>query len=284
MERKIDIGGVLGGTFDIYRDQAGILLPAALVVFVVAGVVTGVLTAISPILFLVGIAVTLVAQTLYQGMVVELTADVQDGRRDSSVGDLFRAVTGVVLPLIVAGLLAGIGIAIGIFLLIVPGLFLATIWAVIAPVIVLERPGILPAFGRSRHLVKGNGWQVFGVIVIVFLITFAIALVFSAVGAAAGDVGRVIANTVASIVVAPIGALAAAILYFNLREAHGEGARPAEAGEAPAGVPQAGAPREPAAGQETAAGGATERPPEPPPSQQQRPPAPPGGGPQSPQP
>ena len=61
---------------------------------------------------------------------------------------------------------------IGLVLLVVPGLFLITIWAVIAPVIVLERAGVFESFGRSRHLVKGNGWQVFGVLVILFLSPF----------------------------------------------------------------------------------------------------------------
>jgi hypothetical protein len=47
-----------------------------------------------------------------------------------------------VLPLIGAGLLSGIAIGIGMLLLLVPGLIRLTIWAVIAPVIVVE---------RSRH-------------------------------------------------------------------------------------------------------------------------------------
>ena len=36
----------------------------------------------------------------------------------------------------------------------------------LAPVIVIERPGVFPAFARSRQLVQGNGWQVFSVIVV----------------------------------------------------------------------------------------------------------------------
>jgi hypothetical protein len=30
------------------------------------------------------------------------------------------------------------------------------VWAVIAPVIVIERAGVFDAFGRSRQLIKGN--------------------------------------------------------------------------------------------------------------------------------
>jgi hypothetical protein len=53
---------------------------------------------------------------------------------------------------------------------------------VVAPVTVLERPGVWGAFGRSRELVSGNGWNVFGVIVLVFLV---IAVVSLAAGLAA---------------------------------------------------------------------------------------------------
>ena len=39
--------------------------------------------------------VALVATTLFTGMVVELVADVQDGRRDATAGQLLRAVAPV---------------------------------------------------------------------------------------------------------------------------------------------------------------------------------------------
>ena len=90
---------------------------------------------------------------LYEGMVVKLVQDVQDGRRDHSVADLIRAVEPVFWPLVGASILAGIGIGIGFILLIIPGLILLVIWAVVAPVIVIERPGVFAAFGRSRELI-----------------------------------------------------------------------------------------------------------------------------------
>ena len=52
-------------------------------------------------------------------------------------------------------------------------------WAVIAPVIVVERRGVFDAFGRSRQLVRGNGWPVFGTVLVAFLIA-AVASIVSA--------------------------------------------------------------------------------------------------------
>jgi len=218
MERKLDIGGTLSQAFSTYGAQAGVLLPVAFCLFLAVAVVNW-LVAGSLILFPIGFAVSVVAGTLYQGMVVGLVSDVQDGRRDSSIEDLVRATGPVILPLIGAGLLAGLAIGIGLLLLVVPGLILLTIWAVIAPVIVVERTGVIEAFGRSRELVRGNGWQVFGVIFTVFVITIIAGIILGVIGVAISDTAgaRIIFNAIASTVTAPIGALVAAVIYFRLR-------------------------------------------------------------------
>ncbi len=232
MDRKLDVGATLSQAFSIYRSQAAVLLPVAFGLFLLVAVVNGLVSG-TLILLPIGLAVTVAATTLYQGMVVELVSDVQDGRRDSSIDQLLKTVAPVVLPLIGAGILAGIGIGIGFLLLIVPGLFLATIWAVIAPSIVIERTGVLGAFGRSRELVRGHGWQVFGVIVAVFVILIVVRAVLGAIAVGIEDAAavRILFDIIASTITAPIAALVAAVIYFRLRALH-EGAAPT-AGDAP---------------------------------------------------
>jgi hypothetical protein len=225
--RRIDPGRILKEVFRIYGDQAGVLLPVAVVLFGIdaaAGLALdeGALTIISSI-------VSIVISTFYQGMVVQLVRDVLDGRRDSSAGDLLRSVSPVVLTLILISFLAGIATVIGFIALIIPGLYLMTIWAVVAPVVVVERPNGLDAFGRSRALVKGHGWQVFGVIILVIALLLAVGVATGIMIASVGDAGGALTGWVLSVVVAPISALAAAVLYFALRVAHGEPARPEDA-------------------------------------------------------
>ena len=224
MTNQVNTGRVVREVFDIYRDQAGVLLPAALVVFAVEGLIRGVLTAASPFLAILGFIVSLTAVGLYRGMVVQLVADLQDGRRDSSVGDLFRSVVPVLVPLILASLLFGLGVGIGLVLLIVPGLILATIWAVVSPVVVLEQPGVIAAFERSRKLVRGNAGPVFGVIVVFAVIFIVVALILSAIGAALGPVGTIIAGIISSVLTAPLLGLAGTVLYFELLGPGGVGA------------------------------------------------------------
>ena len=225
MSSQIDIGPVVRKTFEIYRDQAAVLLGAAAAIFVGVLVLGVVLGAISPVFLVILAIVQVVAQLFYTGMVVRLVQDVQDGRRDSTVKQLFESVRGRALALFVVGLLAGLGIAIGLVLLIVPGLVLLTWWSVSAPAVVLEDRGATAALGRSRELVRGHGRQVFGVIVIFFLINILISAVLGGIGAAGGDALGGAMRVVGSTLAAPLFALGASVLYFELRRIEeGDGA------------------------------------------------------------
>jgi hypothetical protein len=66
-----------------------------------------------------------------------------------------QSVEPVFWPLVAVSILFGIGVGIGFVLPIIPGLMLLVIWSVVAPVTVLERVGVLAAFGRSGELVRG---------------------------------------------------------------------------------------------------------------------------------
>ena len=226
MNQKLDVARVFERIFAIYKDQFTLLIPAALVVFVPVALISGLIYAgdVSIIGGLIVAAIATIATYWFQGMVVEAARDILDGRRDHSIGSLVQSVTPVIGPLIIAGILAGLGIGIGLLLLIVPGLFLLTIWAVIAPVIVIERRGAIDSFGRSRELVRGHGWQVFGVIVVLFLIQFIITAVLNAVANSVSDsfVGYTISDLIVRILVAPFTALAAAVLFFELKAIRGE--------------------------------------------------------------
>ncbi len=228
MNTGIDVGAIIRRTFQIYVDQAPVLMPAAAVVFVISSVFGVLLIAASPGLAFIALIVSLVATTLFTGMVVELVSDVQDGRRDASAGQLLRAVTPVLGKLILVGIVAGIGIAIGFVLIIVPGLILATIWSVAAPVVVLERPAGLRALGRSRELVRGNAWNVFAVILLLVILVGLVAALIDAGGDAAGTAVGLVVRVIVGILTAPISALAAAVLYFDLLKAHASATTPEE--------------------------------------------------------
>jgi len=200
--------------WEIYLDQFGVLFGTAVVLYAVQFVVAIVLpTSLALSLVVVFWALSI----LYQGMVVELVQDVQDGRRDHAVSQLLRSVEPVFWPLAAVSILFGIGVAIGFVLVIIPGLILLVLWSVVAPVTVLERPGVFAAFGRSREIVRGNGWNVFGVIVIVFVIVFLISIAAGLAVSGLGSVGRALIQWGVDSAVAPVAALSGSVLYFELQ-------------------------------------------------------------------
>jgi uncharacterized membrane protein len=223
VRKPISVGVVTERIWAIYRDQAGVLLPVATVLFALQFLVALLLpTALGLILTLL----FWVLAILYQGFVVEVVAGVQAGRPNSDIGSLVQAVTPVLGALLVISVLFAIGVGIGLVLIIIPGLILLTIWSVVAPVAVLERPGVLASFGRSRELVRGNGWDVFGVIVLVYVATLVISLLAGLLAAPLGHVGRDLVQWAVNVLLAPVVALSASVLYFALRAADPEPSPP----------------------------------------------------------
>jgi hypothetical protein len=211
----LDPGLVINRALQIYRDQVAVLVPAALAVFAIQAIAV---VALSDTLGVVVSLIAMVLSTFYQGMVVELVGDVQDGRRDQSIGGLFGSVSPVLITLIAAAIVVGIAVAIGLVLLLIPGLYLLTIWSVVAPVIVIERTSLLGAFGRSHDLVRGNGGPVFVVILVVFVGLAVLNLLLGILTAGLGDAGSAAISWIFNAATAPISALTAAVLYFTLRE------------------------------------------------------------------
>lgn len=215
---QISVGQVLSDAFATYGSNIGVLIATGLAVAIAFGIVVGLLNdAGGFVMQFLAWVVQLIGTAIYTGFVVRLVQDVRDGRRDSTVGDLFSAAMPAIGGLIVWAVLSGIAIGIGFFLLIVPGLILMTIWAVGAPAIVVEGISPFAAFGRSYDLVRGQAWTVFGVLVCVFLIMLVASLIAGLIGAAIGGVaGAIIVGIIVLALFMPVSALVASTLYFEL--------------------------------------------------------------------
>jgi hypothetical protein len=218
MTRPIAPGAVVRRIWHLYQREAGTLLPVAAALYAIQFVIA---IALPVSLAVVVTLVFWVLVVLYQGFVVELVAADEANRR-MTTGELIGAVTPVLGSLLVISILFAIALVIGFILIIIPGLILLTIWSVVVPVEVLEHRGILGSFGRSRELVRGNGWNVFGVIVIVWVVAIVISFLAAALAAGLGHVGRDIVQWAVNVAIAPVVALSATVLYLELRRAHAE--------------------------------------------------------------
>ena len=230
---EVNPGSVIGRAWAIYKTQFGTLIVAAAIVGLINLVATLLLGPFAGV-------ISLIVSLFFVGAVVHLVRDLEDGRRDEELSSLFAGVGPVFWQLLAVAILAGIGIAIGLVLLIIPGLILITIWSVVVPVVVLEKPGVFAAFGRSRELVRSHGWPVFGTLVVTWLITIGVAIVGGIIVAALGgaDIIQAIVNWLLSAALLPITALVISVLYFRLKAAKSEATatepEPADWGQQPA--------------------------------------------------
>jgi len=219
------LSGVLGEAWQLYRRFAAHLLAIAFVIYLVAAVIVALLSLAGVIGSFLGFIVELFATFLLQATLIKAVQDIRDGRVDLSLGETVSAATPYIWAVAGASILAGLAITVGLFLLIVPGLWLITIWAVIIPAIVIERAGAIDSFGRSRRLVKGHGWHVFGTLVLVFIIQLVVSIVLSLIFLKLPMVWRNGLSTfISGVLISPFIALVVTLIYYRLVGAAGPGA------------------------------------------------------------
>jgi hypothetical protein len=219
----VQAGTVIGKAWETYKAHWRHLVPIAFVVYVLISLLILLLGAVLGWFgALLGSLISLAGIFWLQGALVLAIDDVRDGRADLSISETLDRVRPQLGTLALAGLLAGVAIGFGLLLLIVPGLFLLTIWLVIVPAIMLENCSVSQSFGRSQELVRGYGWSVFGVIVLTVLIFIGVAIVFGVVDNALDARWISFAlNIVLQSVTAPFLALAWTMTYYELRDLKG---------------------------------------------------------------
>jgi hypothetical protein len=154
-----------------------------------------------------------------EGALAEDVREADEGREPPSLGRLTRRMAPRIGLLLAASLVYAAATNLGLLLLVVPGLIVATRWSLIVPVIVLEDRGIRDGFRRSSRLVKGQSFRVFAVVAIVFvgsgLIEALLHELFFWIPEYYADLTG---GYLASLLAAPYVAHALAVMYYRLVE------------------------------------------------------------------
>jgi hypothetical protein len=215
------LSGVLTETWALYRRYAAHFLLIAFVIYLIAAILVGLLSLAGWFGSVLGLIIELAAVFLLQAALVKAVQDVRDGRVDLNLSQTVQAALPYLLPVAGAGILAAIGIAIGLALLIVPGLILLTFWCLIVPFIVIGETGPIDAFSKSMRTVRGYAWNVFGTLVLVFLLYIAFIIVLALILVfLPAFVRNFVSSIVVGTLVAPFLALVITLIYYRLMAAH----------------------------------------------------------------
>jgi Membrane domain of glycerophosphoryl diester phosphodiesterase len=223
----MDIGSVLGEAWQLYRANWLRFVLTAGLVFVVTDLVTGLARIggdegiLAGLVWgLIALTITLVGFFWVQGALVETARGLRaEGGADAPLTDAYARTSKHLPALIVGGVIAGLAVGVGLLLLVVPGLYLLTRWSLIVPVIVLEDSRAGASFSRSAQLVAGNGWNVFGVVIVTLVLAIAVrSLVIALLAPLPEFLEGWLGGAIAGALVFPFIAAAWTSMYYRLAE------------------------------------------------------------------
>jgi hypothetical protein len=234
LSKPMDLGAILDGAFSLYRRHFAVLVGSVGILLVPLALIS---IAFGPW----GLFLTYFAGLLTPAIGALVAGDVAVGRQPT-IGGIWSRMARLVLPLLLTSVLVWLAVGVGFILVIIPGILFYVWFSLFAQAIAIEDRRYFRAMGRSRQLVRGSWWRVFGILLVISIVTgIAQQLVQSIVTALLGVVGVgsgpdlfntgggaqgfshlttvpvVLGSTIATLLVAPIAALAPALLYFDLR-------------------------------------------------------------------
>ena len=143
--------------------------------------------------------------------------------RKTGIGETLERV-GVRFWLLFGALvLVTLGVIVGLFALVIPGIFLAILWLFAGQAVVIDGRGITDALRRSQDLVRGAWWTVFLAYLLIQVVTAVAQLALGLVGTAilspldgsALTWGAGIWNALVQLAVQPFTLIAIALLYAD---------------------------------------------------------------------
>ena len=128
-------------------------------------------------------------------------------------------------PLLVMALVAGVALAIGYTLFLVPGVFLTVSWCAAGPALMFERVTPLRSLSRSAELVRGHWWPTFGALVAALLIWLGVSYLVGILLAGVQSSSSIdlvlgvqsLTRALGAIITYPFVAALSVVIYANLR-------------------------------------------------------------------
>lgn len=195
--------GILSGIASAAATDATSTKRAAAVIFI----------AVIPALLLLPVSGAAVAMATVR----RLTGDrISAGAALERVGVRFWILFGALV-------LVTLGVIVGLFALVIPGIFLAVLWLFAGQAAVIEGKGVTDSLRRSQDLIRGSWWTVFLAWLLIqvvagvaqVLIGVIGVLIFVSLDGTALTAANTIWSTLTQLVVQPFALIAFALLYAD---------------------------------------------------------------------
>jgi Membrane domain of glycerophosphoryl diester phosphodiesterase len=240
--RPLTVGELLDRTFFLYRRHfllfVGIAaLPNLIVLLfqllqlVIEPVSLGG-AAMTLVWVLVTIIIYFVTIAISQGATIVAVSQIQL-EREATASGAFLAIRPRIgeIALVILGM--GLRILVGFLFFIVPGVYLAIVWSLTIPVVVLEGRPMSDALARSAALTKGHRGRVFLIYFLLLVMVYVVTLLIQiplmagvAIGAGTIETGELpagaeillaLSNFVTTSIVSPIVTIALSLVYYDER-------------------------------------------------------------------
>jgi hypothetical protein len=240
LQRELSVGEILTQTFNLYsRNFAHYPVP-----FLIAGILTGMVTiavrsaivipgvptdptsqllltwfptflaASITSLFLTGI-VGWITNSFTTGITIKFTSDLME-KDQANLQTSFNFTLTKVLYLLVASIITGVIIVLGLIALLIPGIIFALMFSLVNPVIMLEGTGILGSFSRSRALVSNRWLKTLVLMLIIGIIVATVGGIVTIITAPFGIVSPLISG-VLNAFITPIIPIATTLYYYSMK-------------------------------------------------------------------
>ena len=223
VRRRFDIGRVFERTFGALGANGW---PLLLVALIFVGLPQAALAwgqsqftnpssdaiAMGAIIWGIGLIAGIVCNVIMTGVVTHsVVADLQG--RKAALGESLGVALRSFWVLLAVGIVAGLGIGLGMVLLIVPGVILFLLWFVAGPIAVAEKAGVGRSLARSRTLTRDHRWWLLLLTVVYLVLSLVIGMLVGLAGVALGGVQAVGQANFATLVLGPLAQAVTALIW-----------------------------------------------------------------------
>jgi hypothetical protein len=206
---------ILDRAFGVFRDHFILLVSISAIGWIPYGVVLAIAGSSRPAIVMsaqLGFALIFpIISLAITAAVIHVYLD-----RPVTIGDAYRSISSLITPVIGTYLLFYLLLILAFLALLVPGIYFAICWSLMAPVIIVEHRFGIVALRRSRQLVTGVWWRTFGIFLLAGLIAGTPAGILNLFWAYIPFLGQIL-TTATSAIASSYSLVVLVIYYFDRR-------------------------------------------------------------------